>query len=359
MVVYSYRRYNCCSHCNIFCRGGERISWNNIVLGEMLPKPPAKKGEIHKNTVSSLRVDINKVSDKDFANYVEECKENGFSLDSELESSSYTAFNKEGYKLSLSHYSYNSEMTIKLDCPMKMSTFSWPVSTAGKQLPAPASDTGKFDYEYDDHFSLFVGNMTHDDYSEYINVCAENGFNIDYEKGENYYRADNSDGWHVSIEYEGYNIIRIEIELSEETDSSDSTTDSFSEVFYYNTTATQPETTTKKQEVTTKKPETTTKKKSDTTTKKESTINVGIDPSFKAAMDSYEKFMNEYVAFMKKYNANPDDLNLLTDYADYMNKYFEFVNNFEQWGSKELNAAETAYYIDVQSRVSKKLLEVA
>ena len=76
-------------------------------------------------------------------------------------------------------------------------------------------------------------------------------------------------------------------------------------------------------------------------------------------MDSYERFMDEYVAFMKKYNANPDDLSLLTDYADYMSKYLQFVNDFEQWGSKELNTAETAYYIDVQARVSKKLLEAA
>lgn len=76
-------------------------------------------------------------------------------------------------------------------------------------------------------------------------------------------------------------------------------------------------------------------------------------------MDSYEKFMDEYVAFMKKYKENPSDLGLLADYADYMSKYTDFVKDFEKWENEEMNAAETAYYIEVQSRVNKKLLEVA
>ena len=85
----------------------------------------------------------------------------------------------------------------------------------------------------------------------------------------------------------------------------------------------------------------------------------GIDPDFKAAMDSYEEFMDEYVAFMKKYMDNPNDVGLLVDYADYVRKYAEFVEDFEKWENEEMNAAETAYYIEVQGRVSKKLLEVA
>lgn len=95
------------------------------------------------------------------------------------------------------------------------------------------------------------------------------------------------------------------------------------------------------------------------TTKQADTVD-GMRPEFKAAMDSYEKFMNEYVTFMKKYKANPSDLSILADYAEYMRKYADFVADFEKWETDEkMNAAETAHYIDVQARVSKKLLEVA
>lgn len=85
----------------------------------------------------------------------------------------------------------------------------------------------------------------------------------------------------------------------------------------------------------------------------------GMSPAFKEAMDSYEEFMDGYVAFMKKYSENPNDLDLLSDYATYMSQYADFVDAFETWEDEEMNAAETVYYIEVQARVSKKLLEVA
>ncbi len=83
-----------------------------------------------------------------------------------------------------------------------------------------------------------------------------------------------------------------------------------------------------------------------------------LDPDFKAAMDSYEAFIDEYVAFMKKYEASDGtDLSLLADYAAYMTKYTELAEDFDNWESEDMSTAETAYYIEVQSRVAQKLLE--
>ena len=77
-------------------------------------------------------------------------------------------------------------------------------------------------------------------------------------------------------------------------------------------------------------------------------------------MVSYETFMDEYVEFMKKYaESDGSDLSILADYADYMSKYADFVEDFEKWEDEDLNTAETAYYLEVQTRVAKKLLEVA
>lgn len=95
------------------------------------------------------------------------------------------------------------------------------------------------------------------------------------------------------------------------------------------------------------------------TQKDETAKNNEIDPDFKSAMDSYEKFMNDYVDFMKKYKANPSDLGLLSEYADFMSDYADYVEDFSDWEDEDLNDAELAYYIDVQTRVNKKLLEVA
>jgi len=308
--------------------GGEKIVWDEMILGEMLPAPPAGKGRILYNKTEELWVKINKISDKQFAEYIEACKEKGFTVDAESDSNSYEGYNAEGYKLKLSHYGGDADMGINLEKPMEMTAIVWPTSTAGKQLPTPKSTIGKFSYEYDDHFLVYIGNTTKADYTEYANACSEKGFNVDYSKGDNYYRANNKEGWRISISYEGNNIMCVSIDAPRKDDSS-------------NDTATPPAETTAPD------------------VKAESADTRGLGSDFKAAMDSYEKFIDEYVAFMKKYNANSSDLSLLADYGKFMIKYVDFVDKFEKWEDEDLNAAETAYYIEVQTRVNNKLLEVA
>jgi len=63
---------------------------------------------------------------------------------------------------------------------------------------------------------------------------------------------------------------------------------------------------------------------------------------------------------MKKYSdSNSMDAELLKDYSIYMSKYTKSVEAFEKWEDDDLNPEEESYYIKVQTRVSKKLLEVA
>lgn len=308
--------------------GGEKIVWEDMILGEHLPQPALDKGEVHFNNADKLWVDIVGISDKQYFDYTEACKEKGFTIDSDTDSISYEAYNAEGYKLSLRYYSTGEEMAIDLEKPMELETITWPKGVAGEKIPAPKSTIGKFSHEYDDHFFVYVGNMTKDDYCAYVTACSEKGFNVDYSKGEDYYRADNEEGWSLSLKYEGYNIISIDIDAPDKMPEN-------------NDTSTSVET-----------PDNT-----ETSTPVETDDVIGSD--FKAAMDSYEKFMDEYVAFMKKYMDNPTDMSLVLDYANYTSKYADAVKNFEKWDDEELNTAELAYYIDVQARVAKKLLEVA
>lgn len=105
-----------------------------------------------------------------------------------------------------------------------------------------------------------------------------------------------------------------------------------------------------------------TKKKESTSTEsssKDSDLVDGMHPEFKEAMDSYEEFIDEYCAFMKKYaDSDGTDLGMLADYTEYMGKYADFVASFDAWDEDEMNDTELAYYLDVQTRVNKKLLEV-
>lgn len=85
----------------------------------------------------------------------------------------------------------------------------------------------------------------------------------------------------------------------------------------------------------------------------------GMRPDFKEAMDSYEAFYDKYCEIVKKYTENPSDMELLADYTDMVTKAAEVTEKFEAWENGDLNRAELEYYLDVQNRVAKKLLEVS
>lgn len=308
----------------------EKIKWNEMVLGAQLPEPAVNKGIIHANSLEALNIEVKKDSDSQFANYIVACKEKGFTIDAKSTSTSYMAYNSDGYKLRLSDYS--KRFGIELEKPMEMSEISWPASKAGNQLPVPESTVGKFSSEHDDDFFVYIGNTSKESYNNYVKACSEKGFTVDYDKGDDYYRAENGEGWRVSIKYEGFNIMSIDIDKP-----NSSTTDN---------TATAPAA-----------PET--EKAAEENNANDTQLVNGMRKDFKEAMDSYEAFMNEYVEFMKKYESNPNDAKLLADYAKYMSKYADMCDKFDKWESQDLNTTEQAYYIDVQARVSKKLLEVS
>lgn len=85
----------------------------------------------------------------------------------------------------------------------------------------------------------------------------------------------------------------------------------------------------------------------------------GMRPEFKEAMDAYEAFYDEYCDFMKKYQANPSDLSLLTEYSSMMTEAADMSEAFAQWDQDEMNSEELKYYLEVSSRVTKKLADVA
>jgi len=86
---------------------------------------------------------------------------------------------------------------------------------------------------------------------------------------------------------------------------------------------------------------------------------IGVTPEFKAAMDSYEAFFDEYVEFMKKYSNSDDQLSMMNDYLSYLERYSEVMEKLDAIDEDQLSDADMAYYIEVNARIEKKLLEVS
>lgn len=205
----------------------EKIELEDMVLGEMIPELPNDRGEININSSETLDIDLDKISAKEYSSYTALCKEKGYNIEMEADSDSFDGYNKDGYNLSLYYSSYKKELSITLKAPMKLSEIEWPDNIASSQLPKPKSKIGKFYFEYDDSFFVYIGETSKTDYAEYVSACSNMGFNVDYNKGDDHYSADNNDGWHIRIEYVGNNIMSIDIDPpdEEDIDEEDNTTE--------------------------------------------------------------------------------------------------------------------------------------
>lgn len=306
----------------------EKFDWNEIELRDRLPKPESNAGMIISNDSENLSLHVEKTSKSDYNAYIEACQSMGYTVESEKEEDDYAAFDEDGYSLDLSYI--GETMYIDLDAPIEMGTLNWPKSEIASLLPIPESIVGKVSTDTAEGCYIYVGETSIDDFNAYADECSDYGFSVDYERGDKFYNAQDEAGNVLSLSYQGNNVMVIQITKSDEAE--------------VNETEIQTETSSNQEEIT------------------ENTAELvdGMRPEFKKAMDSYEEFMNEYCEFMKKYaESDSTDMELLTDYTNYMSKYAEVVEDFEAWDDGEMNTAETEYYLEVQTRVNKKLLEVA
>ena len=192
--------------------------WDDLLLKDVLPSLETDKGEVVSNTDSGLLLRVEGFSEKQYNDYVQQCKEKGFLTDADT-TFGYEAFNDQGYGLRLSYYSSRGEMTIDLEAPRQFGDLEWPTQGIAASVPAPKSKIGKIEWEHSDSFLIYVAETSKEEYREYVERCAEAGFNIDYDKDENYYRADNEDGYSIDIDYEGFDVIRIRVDAPIEEDN--------------------------------------------------------------------------------------------------------------------------------------------
>jgi len=175
------------------------FEWPNNELANMLPKPESNFGKIRTNKEDEFSVEIGHTSSKQYEEYISKCREYGFSIEDYSSSTMYRADNSAGYKLELLYSSSYEYMTITLEIPINSREYQWPRSEIASLLPVPKSNMGRVEWEADYGFVLYVGNTTKADYDEYVNACADRGFTVDYRKGDDYYYANNENGYKLTL----------------------------------------------------------------------------------------------------------------------------------------------------------------
>lgn len=219
----------------------------------------------------------------------------------------------------------------------------------GSALPELPKLKGEINSDSEKHLSIDLYKASSSDFESYMEKCKEKGFNNDSNRSSSMYSAKNEDGTSLSLFYtESSKKLSIIVNTYNQEDLTNTNSIDNNTFTISNTTNTDTSSVT--QETTTPAP---------TQTPAPSTTQ-GISKEFKEFMDSYEAYMNEYVEFMKKYQKNSTDLTLIAQYAETVKKYTEWADKFDKYDEEhDLTKEELAYYLDVQTRVNKKLLEVS
>ena len=198
---------------------GSNFAWPTSHLGNIIPKLDKVSGEIKYDKSDSLYMTLENISENQYLEYIESCKGRGFTIDIKEVNNSFSAFNSDGYKVDVSHFSSN-DMWITVDSPILMGNFNWPQSNIAKLLPVPSSNYGKIEWESETGFVIYVGNTKKSDYDNYVNSVYELGFNVGYNKGDDYFYAYNTNGFSVNIKYEGFNTMFVRIDKPKAVESS-------------------------------------------------------------------------------------------------------------------------------------------
>ena len=333
-----------------------KLVWPESGLATRLPKPSSNKGEIHFDSDDSFWVDVEKTSKEQYEKYLSECKGMGYTVEADSSAGLYEAFDAEGYKLDLQYMEHSSEMSIRLEPPMEMGSIRWPNSEIAKLIPAPKSSKGRIEWEADYGFVVYVADTSETDFNEYADKCANQGFNVDYSRGDTYYRAENPDGYKLDLQYEGNNIMFIRMDEPKKndleapaeepceditvTEELDENAESSTEIATENSTEISTGTVSESEE-----PE-------------DGNNSDGVTPEFKKMMDDYEAFFDEYVEFMKHMDSK-NSLGAAVDYVQMMDKYNKSMKELEEIKEEDLSKADYAYYLDTMNRINKKLLDVS
>lgn len=93
------------------------FNWSNMTLGSMLPIPESNIGKNLINTENYLSIDILDVTPEEYQEYVNGCREKGFTVEVSEYDTYYDAQNADGYKLMLYYFESDEEMSIDLNAP--------------------------------------------------------------------------------------------------------------------------------------------------------------------------------------------------------------------------------------------------
>ena len=88
-------------------------------------------------------------------------------------------------------------------------------SVIASMLPAPKSTTGEIAQDDEKGFAAYVSNTPIEEFNAYVAACADKGFAEDASESEKLYSAQNSDGYQLSVSYQGNGVMFVSVDEPE------------------------------------------------------------------------------------------------------------------------------------------------
>lgn len=335
----------------------EKINWPTSGLASEVPTPNMKYGSIGYNTEDMFSADMDEADKDDFVEYVDMCKEAGFVIDENVSDNSFAAYDEEGVKVDIYYNKIADSVDIHVYASVSNKEYIWPNSKIANMLPKPKSTYGSIENESSDSLHIKVAKTTKNDYENYVSECEKRGFNNDYKKHDNYFNADNTDGYSLSLRMEENNTMDISIHKKEETidtsalepneDANDITDSSQKETEQENDGTEE-----KIEEVETNVEE------DEPAVNENKTDANGVSIELKEFLDNYEAFMDEYVAFMKKYATDSNNIfSMAKDYLEIVDKLSDFEKAASKYDKNSMSEADAKYFTEAMLRIDKKMIE--
>lgn len=188
----------------------ENVSWPTQGLGSNLPQPEGKLTHAF-STKSSFSADVS--ADKEvYLPYVEKCKEAGFTIDAEESDGRYEAYDENDNKLTVEYSNYTKEIEVTVDKGISWSDFQWPTGELAGAVPQPEAEKCCLERFSKNSLTIYVGDVTREQFLAYITECQEAGFDGYYDNASDRFHGTHKESIRsISIEFQRERIMRIEI----------------------------------------------------------------------------------------------------------------------------------------------------
>ena len=192
--------------------------WPSTGISSYLPLPTTEYGKIRDDNETRFNIELYHINSNKFDDYVNLCKEYGFTISTTKTDSVFYAYNDAEYSLDMFFDEDKKTLEVFLDAPLQMSEIKWPDNDLVNRIPKPVSLIGNIRWENSGYFGTYIDNITEEQYSEYVDQCINAGFTVDYSRGKTTFYAYDKDGYYLAVEKHLFDQMYISIKIPENND---------------------------------------------------------------------------------------------------------------------------------------------